>query len=233
MSERNAEIAPKVPAVRAQRIIPSVADRCYKCSSTITVKLNQKGRKQCKACKKNQRKEYAAKLPSKAKSPEERSVMEAARILKIREAFAKKKQDGEKRKVSKSTRRKIGDAYCKTPMREKAIETMKSHPSNKAGPEHKRAQRWKLRSPNRAQIFEFSSLEFFIKTHPHLFDPDDLIPSQKGKRSRASVGLGSLSPRLSKTTGSWKGWQWVSTIERQVGNNDLLGQDSSRSSNRP
>lgn len=95
---------------------------------------------------------------------------------------------------------------------------------------NKSAERWKLRSPNRGEIFEFTNLSHFLRNHSDLFDPEDLV-ARKGGMCRAYGGLKSLSPRRTKTNGSWKGWQWVSDEERHLGNNDLLGQTSAASPN--
>lgn len=84
------------------------------------------------------------------------------------------------------------------------------------------AERWCLRTPDRGQIYEFTNLAHFIRNHSHLFNPDDLVINRFGT-CKAERGLAKLSPRRREVKGSWKGWQWVSTIERRVGNNDLLG----------
>lgn len=89
------------------------------------------------------------------------------------------------------------------------------------------AKRWRLRTPDRGQIFEFTNLAHFVRLHAELFDPMDLIPDKNGY-CNAQKGLSKLSPDRVHPKGSWKGWQWVSDVERRVGNNDLLGASPSQ-----
>lgn len=89
------------------------------------------------------------------------------------------------------------------------------------------AKRWRLRTPDRGQIYEFTNLAHFVRVHAELFDPVDLIPDKNGY-CNAQKGLAKLSPDRVHPKGSWKGWQWVSAIERRVGNNDLLGASPSQ-----
>ena len=108
--------------------------------------------------------------------------------------------DWEKEKI-----RKIGEEFRKT------------DPRAQKGPKNQAARVWRLRSPVN-EIYEFKNLMHFIRENKNLFLPEDVEWHAKGKREtaltcKAHGGLSMLSPRRKQSTGSWKGWTWVSHIE--------------------
>lgn len=96
-----------------------------------------------------------------------------------------------------------------------------------AGPKHRAAKVWRLRSPD-GRTYEFKNLQDFIRQHSDLFDPSDVewVKSGRNVHCRASGGLASISARRAKAVGSWKGWTVYSQTERLFnGGEDLLNRD--------
>jgi len=92
------------------------------------------------------------------------------------------------------------------------------------GPQHPLGNVCDFRSPTNV-VWHVSNINYFVRTHKHLFDKSDVMWKNSGHslRCRASAGLGSLC-RRTKTLGSWKGWTLVSDVERfKNAGNDLLG----------
>lgn len=76
---------------------------------------------------------------------------------------------------------------------------------------------WHLRDP-RGREYHFKDLNRFTREHPNLFAPEDVNLVQRGDGGtycRASKGLGHLSPRIKWSKLSWKGWTWISIVERR------------------
>ena len=97
-----------------------------------------------------------------------------------------------------------------------AIRHLELYPHMAKGPLNQRSSIWRLRSP-RGIIFEFKNLRDFIRENPALFDQTDVIwkPTKKRQlRCRAYSGIMSISPRLKRPNGEWKGWTWHSQTER-------------------
>lgn len=75
---------------------------------------------------------------------------------------------------------------------------------------------WRLRSPEN-KVYEFRNLRRFIKEHPDLFDPEDVIwypLPVRGEKCRAFGGITSISHRSKRANGSWKVWTICSQVER-------------------
>jgi len=73
-----------------------------------------------------------------------------------------------------------------------------------------------LISPDRV-VHKFDNITHFVRTNPHLFQPEDLVPfKQRTWSCRARSGLASLFARR-HTKGAWKGWKRVSYLERTSG----------------
>ena len=129
------------------------------------------------------------------------------------------------RKVSKALK---GRVTRRTPNSSQEIEAfkrmVKARPDMKPDERHFRARVWRIRSPEN-RVFEFKNLAKFIRDHPELFLPEDVIApvSNKRKKCHAYGGLNSISPRLKRNVGSWKGWTWYSFLEQEInGCRDLL-----------
>lgn len=108
----------------------------------------------------------------------------------------------------------------------KAVETRSKNPIFQSCPSHNSAKIWRLRDANGVPR-EFKNLSCFIRDNPHLFSPDDLVV-RWGKgltRTRAYAGISSIRPRPNavRVNGVWKGWTWISIVERRFnGAEDLL-----------
>lgn len=103
----------------------------------------------------------------------------------------------------------------------------RNHPGLRSGVDNIHAKHWSVRSP-RGLVYQFKNALEFFRTHPDLFDPDD-IRLRKGGDCRASSGFSSIRPgsRASDTIGSWKGWTWYSIYERRFNDGgDLLERNS-------
>jgi hypothetical protein len=102
---------------------------------------------------------------------------------------------------------------------EEAIESrakaMRGRPQTKPltakGPEHKNAITGILRSPDNV-TFRFRNMSHFVRTHPHLFRPEDVEWKRNGRYCRALKGLLNLTEKK-RPNGSWKGWTLVSFTE--------------------
>lgn len=95
------------------------------------------------------------------------------------------------------------------------------------------AKNWRLRDPNN-RVWQFRNLTHFVRTHEHLFAPEDVrwVIPKNGKLTgvwcRATGGLRTLRPsRQSVVCGTWKGWRWTSIYERRFNDGDdlMLGRE--------
>jgi len=99
----------------------------------------------------------------------------------------------------------------------KMIEVMMQSEKCKAGLKHHAGRKWHIRSPSNVE-YHFVNLLEFIRSHSHLFDPND-IPV---KAHRGIQGLRPSDTRK-RVNGSWKGWTWISYCEAFYNSsNDLL-----------
>jgi len=71
-----------------------------------------------------------------------------------------------------------------------------------------------VRSP-RGEIYRARNAQHFVRTHPELFDPEDAKETGSTRTSRAARGLRNLNPANKSSIPGWKGWTWVSLIERR------------------
>ncbi len=124
-----------------------------------------------------------------------------------------------RRMAIKLSMQRKGKRLRKTPMSdlEKARWAKFQHDNKGLGNWNEKT--WRLRSPVN-QVFEFRNLSHFIQTNPNLFAPEDTIII--GQKSRAMRGIQSLSPRLRKNAGSWKGWTWGPTSAVSPSGSDIL-----------
>ncbi len=77
-----------------------------------------------------------------------------------------------------------------------------------------KAKTWTIKSPDN-KTYTFTNLMHFIRTHEHLFNPDDVIWRKKPNGvewCRASSGIGGLAGR-GCTARQWKGWQLISVVK--------------------
>jgi hypothetical protein len=113
---------------------------------------------------------------------------------------------------------------CSPAHRKKVSETGTSK-----GEKHQKAGVWHLKSPNNVS-YSFKNLEHFIRSHAHLFHPDDIVRKLKKNGGsfwcRAGMGLNSLSPRCKNPKGSWKGWRIDSQQERLFHEGKTLLEDT-------
>jgi hypothetical protein len=107
------------------------------------------------------------------------------------------------------------------PFVKKAQATRNMMPGFQPVPEHYSAKWWNVRDP-RGVAHKFRNLCYFIRQHPELFLPEDLLTPGKTSQCRAYGGICSIrpSPRRRITNGSWKGWTWVSHYEEIKMNGD-------------
>jgi hypothetical protein len=85
------------------------------------------------------------------------------------------------------------------------------------GTQHHMAFACEFRSPTNV-VWYVKNVRHFVRTHPELFDPEDVI-MKKQKSSKyyycnAASGLGKLTGRT-RPRGSWKGWTLVSKVEKE------------------
>lgn len=116
---------------------------------------------------------------------------------------------------------------------EKRIAPMRGRPQTKPlvakGPQNKRSISGILRSPN-LTTHHFHNLTHFVRTHQHLFLPEDIQWYGKSKNQcRASKGLLRLTAK-NHTRGTWKGWTLVSFTETfyNRGESILSGESSNK-----
>ncbi|MHC1762890.1 MAG: hypothetical protein AB9869_01100 [Verrucomicrobiia bacterium] len=91
------------------------------------------------------------------------------------------------------------------------------------------AKVWRLRSP-KGEVFVFKNLRQFVRENPHMFDPIDTewrtvpgLPLGSIERiCNAITALSRLNPNRKEVRGVWKGWTWVSIIERRENDGDTL-----------
>lgn len=70
------------------------------------------------------------------------------------------------------------------------------------GAKHPTARWWDIRDPS-GRMHRFRNLNQFLRDHPELFDPEDLV--MRGRSCRAAKGIQSMF-LASQPAGSWKGW---------------------------
>jgi hypothetical protein len=95
-------------------------------------------------------------------------------------------------------------------------------PGMAKGPQHHKSIVCELRSPT-GIVWYVKNVRHFIRTHPELFNPEDLIINKYkdgSVRCKAISGLAKLTART-RPAGSWKGWTLVSKVE----NYDNKGKD--------
>lgn len=95
----------------------------------------------------------------------------------------------------------------------RAIAVAKAKASPKAGrfETNAKAKTWTLKSPDN-KTYTFANLMHFVRTNPHLFEPDDVVWRIKPNGvewCRASSGLAMLA-RRTRAPASWKGWRLIS-----------------------
>ncbi len=92
------------------------------------------------------------------------------------------------------------------------------------GPDHYSAKHFRLRGP-RGEEYAIKNLSDFVRTHPQLFSPDDVIGHISKQRARK--GLARLFENA-QPLGSWKGWTALSIYERRFNDGqDLLDRKES------
>lgn len=97
------------------------------------------------------------------------------------------------------------------------------------GPQNKASIKGILRSPDNV-TYRFVNMSHFVRTHEHLFLPEDVQWYGRGNRHcRALRGLLSLTGKT-RPNGSWKGWTLVSLTETfyNRGESLLSGEASSQ-----
>lgn len=87
-------------------------------------------------------------------------------------------------------------------------------PGMAKGPQHHAAIVCELRSPTNV-VWYVKNVRHFVRTHPELFDPEDLIIKKyKSGASNCNAVAGFLSlTAIKRPRGSWKGWTLVSKVE--------------------
>jgi hypothetical protein len=122
---------------------------------------------------------------------------------------------------SPEMRKRQREACRKSPLcaaaTKRMMEAMRKTEKCQAGLKHHAGRKWYIRSPSNVE-YHFVNLLEFIRSNPHLFDPDD-IPV------KAHRGIGMLRPSDTRKyiAGSWKGWTWISYCETFYNSsNDLL-----------
>ncbi len=78
-----------------------------------------------------------------------------------------------------------------------------------------KAKTWTFKSPEN-KTYTFTNLMHFVRTHEHLFEPEDVVWRKKASGvewCRASSGLAGLAAKK-KTPNSWKGWKLISVTKR-------------------
>ena len=107
----------------------------------------------------------------------------------------------------------------------------KTTPAVMAAPSHHKSKKGVLRDAH-GRVWFFTNYRDFVRTHPQLFNADDLAPRQRiqsGRISywcRAEKGIAGLFKKGKRVSGSWKGWTVAfSIMERAEGGGDLLGRD--------
>jgi hypothetical protein len=87
----------------------------------------------------------------------------------------------------------------------------------KKGPTNHKSLAGAIRSPDNI-VYQFRNLTHFVREHPYLFLPEDVIwkpeGTHGGMRCRAQHGLLSLFARHKDVRGSWKGWTLYSHVEQ-------------------
>ena len=78
------------------------------------------------------------------------------------------------------------------------------------GEGHWHARYWELLSPDRI-TYRFINISEFIRTHEHLFAPEDLV--WKKHQCRASKGLRQLF-QTKRAPLSWKGWRPIKRLDK-------------------
>jgi endogenous inhibitor of DNA gyrase (YacG/DUF329 family) len=118
----------------------------------------------------------------------------------------------------------IGSPDRKNDFEVKRKAAYESSPRTKALTETRHnAKRWHLRSPSNIE-YHPKNLNRFVALNPNLFEPQDLLPIYKDGRCRAASSLKNLRPTdtKKKQTASWKGWTWISIVEKRWNDGDDL-----------
>lgn len=89
-----------------------------------------------------------------------------------------------------------------------AAEMARLSPVCRPDENNKAASEWSLVSPA-GDVHAFRNLAHFVREHPDLFEPADLI-RKSSTTTNAALGLAALRPRADGTAAreSWKGWTW-------------------------
>jgi hypothetical protein len=105
------------------------------------------------------------------------------------------------------------------------LDALKTYPHTKRLSEKRyNAKRWHLRSPMNVEYHPIN-LNRFVAMNPELFEADDTKPIYKDGRCRAMCSLKNLRPsdKRKKQPNTWKGWTWISIIEKRFNDGrDLL-----------
>jgi hypothetical protein len=72
-------------------------------------------------------------------------------------------------------------------------------------PHHPRAVHAVFQTP-RLEQFHVDNISRFVRAHPHLFDPEDLIRKPYSKRASYSCNATQGLSSLTRNRRSWKGW---------------------------
>lgn len=95
------------------------------------------------------------------------------------------------------------------------------------GAKHHAAAHFEVRSPKNV-VWRVQNIKCFVRTHPELFDPEDVIWKRTPSGCvycKATGGFGSLRSRKDPR-GSWKGWTLVSDVEVYLNKGqDLLNRE--------
>jgi len=147
----------------------------------------------------------------------------AIKAKKISEAHRGRKHSKEQNEAHSQFMK--GNKFRDDESYERGAEKMRGRPQVAPvvakGPQNKRSKRCYLRSPENV-VYKVVNISEFVRTHEHLFQPEDMVwthPEKTG-RCRASNGLCSLHQKDSR--GSWKGWTMVSEVEMKQEMHDLL-----------
>ena len=124
--------------------------------------------------------------------------------------------------LRKSAKAKAAAAKLSRLYSKKAQATRAKMPGYSPTESHYCAINWIFRSPDNV-VYEFKNLANFVRNHPELFAPEDLI--KKHNKCNAVNGLSSLKPYRRNgepkklVNGTWKGWSWVSGTEMRAHSN--------------
>lgn len=172
-------------------------------------------------CRQNNeiKEKWKAKLRASASTSESREKLSRALTEKWRSGTRKPMNpESRKKQIENSRKALIGNPGPQLTQEQLIENGKKVSASHRAlGQQHHMAKPWRLRSPQNV-TYEFKNLADFVRKNPHLFYPEDVIwrytPWNHSYTCKAVGGLNSISPRLKKPNGSWKGWRIDSQQER-------------------